>query len=177
MKPAIQTCKLDNTRSVAQVCSEKCASYLESDEPMPIEVHLPKTESKLFLSICSNGATFQMGKGKVSVHVLRSDKPNVYQILYQIRHAYLQKIIVLYSSADFQSIKVDDETLDKEKICEEIEKSKLLDILKDMQKKVADQNSHHEIVEEESESHSSKPANDSETPEPDENFCFNLLDL
>lgn len=174
MKPATLSRQLQNTRLVAKFCGEKCVSYLMSDEPMPVEMHIPSTESRLVFSVCSNGVTFGIAKGKVSIYVLQSDKPDIYQVLYQVRHAYEQKIQVFFTSHDFQPMKLENETHEEGKIVEELKQSKIFNILNETMQKIAVNTK--QLIEQKSES---AAASDSETnaEESDENLSLNLLDL
>ena len=173
MKPATLSRQLKNTRSVAKFCCEKCVSYLMSDEPMPVDIHIPSTKSRLVFSVCSNGVTFGIGKGKVSIYVLQSDKPAIYQVLYQVRHAYEQRIQVFFTSHDFQPKKLENETHDKGKIVDEVKQSKILNILNETMEKVAVNAK--QFIEQKGETTASDSETDAEGS--DENLSLNLLDL
>ena len=131
MMPATQKIALQG-EMFAQVCASNCGSYFTIEEPMPLEVDCTKVNSKplKFLTLSSNAVAFGITdqKGKVIIHVTKSDCPEVLTVLCCIRYATLQKVLMFnVTKGDFEPIEVDNTSASME----EFQISRVVAILAD----------------------------------------------
>lgn len=110
-------------------CSENCASYLTSNDPMPLEVDVRKESSRplKILTISSNAMAFGIHnlKARVLIQVLRGEKSKLL-ILCVIRSATQQQVLKFNMTEDFQLVEGDDNNID---LLDEIKHSKVPAIL------------------------------------------------
>ena len=111
MMPATQRVPLHN-EIFAQVCAGNCMKYFAAEEAMPLEVDICKVDSKplKLVTLSSNAVAFGIGdqKGKVVIHVTRSDCSGVLAVLCCIRYANEQKILKFDMTRDDFELVTDD---------------------------------------------------------------------
>lgn len=137
-------CLMPATRKVplegevfAQVCDGSCMKYFAAEEPLPLEVDFREEDSKplKILALSANAAAFGIEdrKGKVVIHVTRSDCSGVLAVLCCIRYANQQKIMKFsMTRGDFELVMDDSSGSVKE-----LNISKVLTILAEFKVKIS----------------------------------------